>query len=72
MPAEAPEPPCFRRDCCVKGREGKGAEFAEYLRAGKSARGGYHLVSGSIGFPPEVPSAEQTAADLKKAGIVSR
>jgi len=37
--------------------------------AGRSARCDYHIVYGSIGFPPESPSAEQTVADMKKAGI---
>ena len=36
---------------------------------GRAARCDYHLVTGYNGFPPEAPSAEQTAADMKKAGI---
>jgi len=37
--------------------------------AGRAARCDYHLVTGYQGFPPEAPSAEQTVADMKKAGI---
>lgn len=37
--------------------------------AGRSARCDYHLVYTYVGFPPEEPGAEQTAADMKKAGI---
>jgi hypothetical protein len=37
--------------------------------AGRAARCDYHLVAGFNGFPPEAPSADQTAADMKKAGI---
>ena len=37
--------------------------------AGRSARCDYHIVSTYNGFPPEGPGAEQTAADMKKAGI---
>ena len=36
---------------------------------GRAARCDYHIVAGYNGFPPEAPSAEQTAADMKKAGI---
>ena len=36
---------------------------------GRAARCDYHLVAGYNGFPPEAPSEEQTAADMKKAGI---
>lgn len=39
------------------------------IPAGRAARCDYHLVYGSTGFPSEVPSAQQTAADYKKAGI---
>lgn len=37
--------------------------------AGKSARCDYHLVTTYVGFPPDTAGAEQTAADMKKAGI---
>lgn len=37
--------------------------------AGRSARCDYHLLYGFIGFPTEPSTAEQTAADMKKAGI---
>lgn len=37
--------------------------------AGRAARCDYHFFAGYDGFPPETPSAEQTAADMKKAGI---
>jgi len=37
--------------------------------SGRSARCDYHIVYTYTGFPPELPGAEQTAADLKKAGI---
>jgi hypothetical protein len=37
--------------------------------AGRSARCDYHIVAFYNGFPPELPGAEQTAADMKKAGI---
>lgn len=37
--------------------------------AGRSARCDYHLVYGSMGFPPQGPGPEQTVADMKKAGI---
>ena len=93
---QSQEPPRFSRDFCVKVRDGKGAEYAAFLRdvsvklakvrvdagtmasytvaqavapAGRSARCDYHLVSIYAGFPPEAPSPEQTAADMKKAGI---
>src|SRR6266567_968281 len=93
---QAQEAPRFSRDLCVKVKDGKGAEYAAFLRdvttklvkvrmdagmyssfviaqavapAGRSARCDYHLVYGSIGFPPEGRGAEQTAADMKKAGI---
>lgn len=36
---------------------------------GRSARCDYHIVSTYSGFPPELSGAEQTAADMKKAGI---
>ena len=36
---------------------------------GRSARCDYHLVTTYAGFPPDAPGAEQTAADMKKAGI---
>src|ERR1039457_5653405 len=36
---------------------------------GRAARCDYHIVAGYNGFPPEAPSPEQTAADMKKAGI---
>jgi hypothetical protein len=90
------QPPSFSRDICVKVRDGKGAEYAAFLRdttmklakvrldagmyssfviaqavepVGRSARCDYHIVYGFVGFPPENPSAEQTASDMKKAGI---
>jgi hypothetical protein len=37
--------------------------------AGRSAHCDYHIVYGSMGFPAEAAGPEQTAADLKKAGI---
>ena len=37
--------------------------------AGRAARCDYHILAGYNGFPPEAPSAEQTAADMKKAGL---
>ena len=37
--------------------------------SGRSARCDYHLVSTYNGFPPELLGPEQTAADMKKAGI---
>jgi len=37
--------------------------------AGRAARCDYHIVTGYEGFPPEAPSPEQTAADMKKVGI---
>lgn len=37
--------------------------------AGRSARCDYHIVYNYVGFPPEALGAEQTAADMKKAGI---
>jgi hypothetical protein len=36
---------------------------------GTSARCDYHSVIGYTGFPPEAPTADQTTADLKKAGL---
>jgi hypothetical protein len=36
---------------------------------GRAARCDYHLVAGYNGFPPEPAGPEQTAADMKKAGI---
>jgi hypothetical protein len=90
------QPPSFSRDICVKVRDGKGAEYAAFLRdttmklakvrldagmyasfviaqaiepVGRSARCDYHLVYGYTGFPPEGAGAEQTVADMKKAGI---
>jgi hypothetical protein len=36
---------------------------------GRSARCDYHLVTTYSGFPPDAAGAEQTAADMKKAGI---
>ena len=36
---------------------------------GRAARCDYHFVAGYNGFPPEAPSPEQTATDMKKAGI---
>lgn len=86
----------YSRDACVKVKEGKGQEYAAFLRdvtvklakfrvdsdaiasytvaqavapAGRAARCDYHLVTGYKGFPPELASAEQIAADIKKAGI---
>jgi hypothetical protein len=37
--------------------------------AGRSAHCDYHIVSSYTGFPPELPTREQNAADLKKAGV---
>src|ERR1039457_6727899 len=36
---------------------------------GRAARCDYHIVAVYNSFPPEAPSPEQTAADMKKAGI---
>jgi hypothetical protein len=89
------EPTEYIRDTCVKMRDGKAAEYSEFLRdsaklakvrvdsgvhgahiiaqatypTGRSARCDYHLVISWDRFPGEAPAAEQTEADMKKAGI---
>jgi len=37
--------------------------------SGREARCDYHFVAGFNGFPPEASTAQQTEADMKKAGI---
>jgi hypothetical protein len=37
--------------------------------SGTAARCDFHVVYGYNGFPPEAPTAEQTTAELKKAGL---
>jgi hypothetical protein len=93
---QAQTPPIYSRDNCVKVKDGKGAEYAAYLRdvvlklaqvrvdsgqqtgfvvgqavlpIGRSARCDYHIFATYSGFPAELSTPEQTAADMKKAGI---
>ena len=52
--------------------EGRAAWFlalSSVVPAGAAARCDYHIVIGYAGFPPEAPTAEQNAAELKKAGL---
>jgi hypothetical protein len=43
--------------------------LSSVVPAGAAARCDYHTVTGYTGFPPEAPTAEENAAELKKAGL---
>ena len=52
--------------------EGQAAWFlalSSVVPAGTAARCDFHVIIGYMGFPPEAPTAEQTTAELKKAGL---
>src|ERR1035437_6178099 len=56
----------------VRVDEGRAAWFlalSAVVPAGAAARCDYHIVIGYAGFPAETPTAEQTTAELKKAGL---
>ena len=56
----------------VRVDEGRAAwwlALSSVVPAGAAARCDYHIVSGYSGFPPEAATAEQNAAELKKAGL---
>jgi hypothetical protein len=46
-----------------------GLVLSSVVPAGTAARCDFHIIYGYNGFPPEAPTAEQTTAELKKAGF---
>ena len=52
--------------------EGQAAWYlalSSVVPAGTAGRCDFHVIIGYTGFPPEAPTAEQTTAELKKAGL---
>ena len=52
-----------------EGHAAWGLVLSSVVPAGAAARCDFHVVYGYNGFPPEVPTAEQVTAELKKAGL---
>ena len=52
-----------------EGHAAWGLVLSSVVPAGTAARCDFHVVYGYNGFPPEAPTAEQTTAELKKAGL---